>query len=124
MYSARLSLLFTSVRRTELLTLNPDVLARQESCRQKILREVLSEEFLLYQQPDESPAEHLSHLLEPGERNENEPSLLVEAPFQHQAVMMVQNADGILPAVPGYRNCRVHSAAVQRMSDAPHHVQD
>ena len=57
MYSARLSLLFASVRRTELSILNPDVLARQESCRQQILREVLSEEFLLHQQPDEPPAE-------------------------------------------------------------------
>ncbi|MFW6288640.1 MAG: hypothetical protein ACOC2Q_02560 [Spirochaetota bacterium] len=134
-YSARLSLLFASVRHTELSILKPDVLARQESCRQEILREVLSEEFLFYKEPDQSLAKSLrssapaelpqkpctasaGHLSEIRERHVDESSSLVKASLKPSSDDG-ENANGILPAVPVPLNCGVHSAAGRRRSDVP-----
>ena len=83
MYSARLSRPFASVRRTELSMLKPQVPPGQ-----KVPRELLGEELFLYQEPDQAPSEYFGHLVETRERHGDEPPILVETAFQHQAVLM------------------------------------
>ena len=51
-------------------------------------RELPRQKFLLHQEPDETPAEHFRHLVEPGERHGDERPVFVETSLHHQAVMV------------------------------------
>ena len=55
---------------------------------QKVPRELLGQELLLYEKPDEAAAEHFGHPVEPGKRHGDEPPILLETAFQHQAVLV------------------------------------
>jgi hypothetical protein len=74
--------------RTLLLMLNPEMLARQESCRQEVAGEVLIQKLFANQELDDPTPKYLDHRLEPRERDERKCTLLIKTTLENDGVEM------------------------------------